>query len=62
VAGPLDQLPRERTQTRADFDQPLAGPGIDGIDDTRNDIGIVQKVLAEALARPVTVDRVPQAD
>ncbi|MCY1455998.1 hypothetical protein D9M71_731840 [compost metagenome] len=40
---------------RADFQQVFAGLGVDGTQDAVDDAGVVQEVLAEALARPVLV-------
>ncbi len=39
----------------ADFQQMFAGLGVDGTQDAVDDAGVVQEVLAEALARPVLV-------
>ena len=54
VAGALDQRARQRGLAGADFDDRLAGPGINRIDNARNDARIVQEVLAEAFACPVS--------
>ena len=40
---------------RADFQQAVIGLGVDGTQDAVDDAGIVQEILAEALARPVLV-------
>ena len=53
LAGTLDQYARQRRPARPDLDDGLPGTRIDHIDDSRDHSVIVQKILAEALARPM---------
>src|SRR5690606_24237019 len=45
----------ERALTRADFHQALAVARVDGAQDAVDDAGVVQEILAEALARAVLI-------
>ena len=56
-AGPPDHLSGERTQTRPDLDDVVAGLRSDGGDDAPNVVRIGEEVLSEALARPMAVHR-----
>ena len=53
-AGPLQQRYRERAASGTDLDQPVPRPGSDRRHDPGDDARIVQEVLAEALARPMS--------
>lgn len=52
-AGFFQQLLGEGTQTGADLHQMLPGPGVDRPEDAANDAGVVEEVLAKALAGAV---------
>jgi len=53
AAGSVDQRLGQRSLAGADLDQALAGTGVDGPHDARDDARIAQEVLAEALAGPM---------
>ena len=55
VVGALILSAAQRTLTWTDFQQALARTGVDAAQDAVNHPGIVQEVLAEALARAVLV-------
>src|SRR5258708_30875956 len=50
MAGARDQAPRDRGQARADFDDVVARPRVDGLLDACNVMRIGEKILAESLA------------
>src|SRR5579862_7818 len=53
----LEQRAGERAESRPDLDNVVAGSWIDRVDDSRDVMRIDEKVLAEPLARPVTLDQ-----
>src|SRR4029079_12033061 len=57
MPGALDQRPRERGETRTDFDDPVAGLRREGIHNARDVVRIGEEILAKALAGLVAVHR-----
>ncbi len=55
LCAAVEQAFGQRALARADFQHAVIGFGVDGAQDAVDNAGIVQKVLAEALARPVLV-------
>ncbi len=55
VSGALDEAAGQRGEARADLDDVVAGPRIDRVDDARDVVRIGEEVLAESLARLVSV-------
>ena len=55
VSGARDEAGGQRREAGADLDQVVAGLRVDGVDDARDVVRIREKILAESLARLVSV-------
>ena len=55
VSGALDEAAGQRREPGPDLDQIVAGLRIDGVDDARDVVRVGEEILAEPLARLVSV-------
>ncbi len=58
-AAAFEDRNRQGAEPRADLDEDLSGPRVDGAHDPFDHVGIVQEVLSKALLGGVSADRGP---